>query len=435
MKAGGTSVKGVAMVAEIKGSPGEDAAEKEPAAPRIKRQYFPELQGIRAIAVLAVLVVHGSLTAGVLGFLNHPRDGAFAIIIERFCRESLPVLFALSGMLLYRPFALAALAGARSPNLRSYFWRRAIRIFPAYWLLVAIMLPVFNSNAIHGFWFLVRVETMQHVYKMGDIPKGMEQTWSMATETAFYVLLPIFAWAVDRWTRRLTDPAAKARRMLTAIMAIIVVSYVFQYYSHQPSLGFYPVQGNWPIGWFGYLAVGMALAVLSVTREVAPDRTPVIYRLIARRPNASWLAALVVLVLFCFSPENDQGTADYPKLGVTMFNLWIDLLIVALVLAPLTLPQEKPRLMRATLTARPLMFIAKISYSMFLWHIAILYWFNGTLTGNRNWFLTMAVVIGGSFLAACVSYYTVEGPALRLRSRVGHTTAKPSVAVLEKSPS
>ncbi|MFB9881110.1 acyltransferase family protein [Planobispora siamensis] len=395
-------------------------------------QYFPELQGIRALAVLAVVTVHSAFAAGQIGFGDQPGNGWIGVVIERFTRESLPILFALSGFLLYRPFALATIAGARQTyNLGSYAWRRALRIFPAYWLLavVALATPLFlmgQERAEQGFWYVVRVLTMQHVYEAGGIPPGMESTWSMATEIAFYVLLPVFAWLFHRLAAGAATPAAKARRVLVPIFAIVLIGYAFSAWSHHPSLGQYPVQGNWPIGWFGYLAVGMALATLSAAAEGGAWLAP--YRLIARFPGRTWALAFGITVLYCFSPMGDQGTSNFPPTEVVLFNQPIDLLIVFLVLAPLTVPDVRSRFITAVLTVRPLQFIGRVSYAMFLWHIPAIYIWN--LWGSTNFPLALLLVHGTAFAAAVVSYYAVERPALRLRNKLGKGSVEPSTPVL-----
>lgn len=394
-------------------------------------QYFPELQGIRALAVLAVITIHSAFAAGQIGFGDQPGNGALAVVLERFTRESLPILFALSGFLLYRPFALTTIAGARQTyNLGSYAWRRALRIFPAYWLLAVVALSTslftMGQEQASGFWHVVRVLTMQHVYVPGGIPTGMESTWSMATEIAFYALLPLLAWSFHRMAGGAATPEAKARRILLPIVAIMLIGYAFSAWSHHPSLGPYPVQGNWPIGWFGYLAVGMALATLSAAAESGGWLAP--YRLIARYPGGTWLVALGVTILYCFSPMGDQGTANYPTTEVVLFNQPIDLLIVFLLLAPLTVPDLRSRFIATVLTVRPLQFIGRISYAMFLWHIPSIYLWN--LWGSTNFPLALLLVHGTAFAAALVSYYAVERPTLRLRNKLGKGSVEPSTPVL-----
>ncbi|HEX4815237.1 MAG TPA: acyltransferase [Nonomuraea sp.] len=420
------------MATDIASGSGAGTRDDGPAPVReTRRQYFGELQGIRAVAVLAVVTVHSAFTGGLLGHNGIPGDGFHAILLERFARESLPILFALSGFLIYRPFALVTLGGARRPDLRSYAWRRFLRIFPAYWFVVLGVYVLLSSDKIAGFWPVLRVTLMQHVYVAGDIVPGLESTWSMTTEVAFYALLPVGAWVLHRIAARTDDPVSRARRILAGLLAVVLVGYAYSAYSHLPALGPYPVQGNWPPGWVGYLAVGMALATMSAAAEAAPGRLIAPYRWIARHPGATWLVAAGVTLAFCFSPVGGQGTVDYPTTGQVLFDQPIDLLVVSLVLAPLTVPGVRSRFIAAVLTVRPLLFVGKVSYGMFLWHIPMIYfWNDGTLFGAASFLDIWAKVLVSSFLMGVVSYYVVERPALSLRRRFGNATSEPSMPVL-----
>ncbi|MCG5216059.1 acyltransferase family protein [Streptosporangium sp. KLBMP 9127] len=422
------------MATHIDSGPGKGAPNNEPPQTgATKRQYFPELQGIRAIAVLAVITIHSAFTAGQIGFMDYqPENGVLAVIIERFTRESLPILFALSGFLIYRPFALATIAGTPKPALGPYAWRRVLRIFPAFWLVSIVVMFTLGREQVTDVLYALRVLSMQHVYQAGAIPAGLESTWSMATESMFYLLLPLFAWLFDRLARRASDPAAKARRILVPIVAIIAIGYAFSAWSHSAALGPYPVQGNWPPGWFGYLAVGMALAVLSAAAETSPKAVIGPYRLISKYPGRTWGLALIVIILFSFSPMGNQGTSNYPDTATIMFDQPIDLTIVFLLLAPLTLPGVRSKILTTVLSVRPLQFVGKVSYGMFLWHIPVILWYtNGTMS-SENFPLTWLIVQAGAFVLGVVSYYVVEKPALTLRNRFGKKPVEPSTPVLAR---
>src|SRR5919206_3059669 len=90
------------------------------------------LDGLRAVAALSVLCFH----AWLYGF-EHPysvtRDSVFDRVVFEF-RLGLVFFFVLSGFLLYRAFARAALSGERRVDVRRYARRRVARIVPAYWV-------------------------------------------------------------------------------------------------------------------------------------------------------------------------------------------------------------------------------------------------------------------------------------------------------------
>jgi peptidoglycan/LPS O-acetylase OafA/YrhL len=334
-------------------------------------------------------------------------------------------------VLIFRPFALSLLTKTPTPNLAAYTWRRVLRIFPGYWVLALVVLLTIDHKYVSGLWYILRVVTMQHVYAVGAIPFGMEQTWSMATDTAFYLLVPLVAWLCAKMTKNVTDTATKAKLMLIPMAAIIAFGYAFDAWAHQPAFGPWAIQGNFPPVWFSYFIIGMILATLSAVAEVSPGRFVGWYRLAASKPLLCWGLAAGVTLAYCFSPMGDQGTVNYPSMGMELFNTPIDLLIVALVMAPLTVPHVRSRLIKTVLTWRPLVFVAKVSYGVYLWHIAVIYWLLGGLIGQHNLVFSEVIVIGASVVLATISFYLVERPAQKLRIRLGKASREPSVAVLE----
>src|SRR6266851_3607954 len=104
------------------------------------------LDGLRAVAAVAVLVTHvGGLTGYVL-------IGTPASWVVSRGNIGVPIFFVLSGLLLYRPWAAAALAGPPAVRVTTYLRRRALRILPAYWAVVLIALPVLSSGPARPGW-------------------------------------------------------------------------------------------------------------------------------------------------------------------------------------------------------------------------------------------------------------------------------------------
>ncbi|TMK55405.1 MAG: acyltransferase, partial [Actinobacteria bacterium] len=113
-----------------------------------------------------------------------------------------PVFFVISGFLLYRPFVAARLSGRPSMGAGMFWWRRALRIFPAYWVaLIAVSTlfdwelsrPIDSVKAFIEHFFLLQVYSSDRV-----IGGPVQQSWTLAVEVAFYLFLPIYAWCVSR---------------------------------------------------------------------------------------------------------------------------------------------------------------------------------------------------------------------------------------------
>src|SRR5260370_3130585 len=93
------------------------------------------LDGLRAVAAVAVLVTHvGGLTGYVL-------TGTPASWVVSRGNIRVPIFFVLSGLLLYRPWAAAALARPPAVRVTTYLRRRALRLLPPYWAALLHSFP------------------------------------------------------------------------------------------------------------------------------------------------------------------------------------------------------------------------------------------------------------------------------------------------------
>ena len=171
-------VEGVAAaVADV--PPGQ-----EQAAPN--HRAFPALDGVRGLAVVAVVATHSAYWTG--RYENGPFDGVLARM-----DFGVALFFLLSGFLLFRPWLEAAITGRPSPDLRVYFWRRGLRILPAYWIAVAVAFVAVGANRGHlNVWDYVRHATLTEGYWLHGFRSGFTQIWSLCVEAAFYVILPLF---------------------------------------------------------------------------------------------------------------------------------------------------------------------------------------------------------------------------------------------------
>src|SRR5262249_32705427 len=114
------------------------------------------LDALRAIGAIWVMVAHVGYTTGftltgvVGGFL------ARAFQVAPF--------FMLSGFLLFRPYVYAKATGSRRPGTGRFFWRRAVRILPAYWVVVAVCLTALPENASAPLRDWLHYGTLTQVY-------------------------------------------------------------------------------------------------------------------------------------------------------------------------------------------------------------------------------------------------------------------------------
>src|SRR5207248_2912751 len=196
-----------------------------PGAGLERAQRNAKFDGIRGLCALGVLLFHVSFHSGVMGFFWNTGDGFLGAITYNL-NVSLPPFLVMSGLLLYRPFARAIMTDKPRPSAKTFLVRRGMRILPAYWILCAVAIPLLNSYPGEGFWAKVRPFLLIHTFwPKSDEISGMSTTWFVTTEFTFYLLLPVFAWAIARYARRAVDPWQRAKRMLVPLSLLLVVGF------------------------------------------------------------------------------------------------------------------------------------------------------------------------------------------------------------------
>ncbi len=162
------------------------------------------MDGLRALAVLAVVGVHAALMGGAFG-------GSLPSRLLAHLNVGVTIFFVISGFLLYRPMIAHRAGGAAPPATREFFKRRFLRIYPAYWLAVTVLLliPAVSSVAGGNWWPMYALLHTLPVYNGarcvdGVFTCGLAQTWSLVVEVTFYAVLPVYALLLARLTRRLS---------------------------------------------------------------------------------------------------------------------------------------------------------------------------------------------------------------------------------------
>jgi peptidoglycan/LPS O-acetylase OafA/YrhL len=380
---------------------------------------YPALDGMRALASLAVVFTHVGYATG--RSLDNDLIGP---LLGRG-NFGVTVFFLLSGFLLYRPFALYSFGGGRKPGLGTYFWRRAFRIFPALWLTVTVtllFLSRFPVNWSNWASYFLLIQTYNH----HDYDPSLGQLWTLVVEVSFYALLPILARIVGGPQR---GPDAVLRRQAALLAVMVVVTQLF-------NLAFYHgVITNlqsvlWLPNYLDWFAGGMALAVLTCV----PEGTRALRGL--RRSVQVWAdsgvtCALVaaVLMALCLLP------LGMPRnLAPGLFWQWtaehyLFLACAFFLLLPLVL--GRPGRVAGVLGSRAAALGGSLSYSVYLWHPQLMQWLQRTLDikpFSGHFPLLFALTLGSTLIVAAASWYLVEKPLLTYSTRVLRRRTKPDVA-------
>lgn len=312
------------------------------------------LTGIRAVAALLVVATHAAYTTG-----KYPQ-GYLGLVYSRM-EIGVPIFFALSGFLLFRPWVKATAVGGPAPSVRRYAWHRVRRIMPAYiaTVLLAYLIYHFRSagpNPGHTWMGLLRNLTLTQLYTDGYnyayLHQGLTQMWSLAVEVSFYVALPVLAYLLlVRLCRRQWRPGL----FLTAIAALGLITPAWLVLVH--TTDFLPDGARlWLPTYLLWFLGGMALAVLQVMGVPC-------YGFVV-------LPLAVVCYFIASTPVAGEPTTSPAGLAQAIVKSVFYAAIAALMLAPPALGDNG--WYTRMLASRPMVWLGEISYEIFLVHLVLM---------------------------------------------------------------
>jgi len=333
-----------------------------------KLSYRADIDGLRAVAVLAVIASHLPEKFLPSGFLG------------------VDVFFAISGFVV----TASLMSQRRTQLVRLYVGflaRRVKRLMPALALCVAVTgfvvlatdpFPRHSTQtglaALFGFANVVLFFFELDYFSPSAVFNAFTHTWSLGVEEQFYVVFPMFAWLF--YFRTHTD-SFKALAIATTLGGLMSVAmFAWLYGDHQAAAFFLMPARIWELG------IG-ALVFLGSRRM----RSRQLQDLLRRLAPFS-LAALIVVF---FTPEEHTMPAT----------------IVAVGLTGLLLAGTDHSLAARVLMLKPVVYVGRISYSLYLWHWPIIAL--GPIVLADNWQSSALYVVVMS-IAAALSFHWVEKP-------------------------
>lgn len=381
--------------------------------------YRPALDGMRAVAALGVLLLHVAATTGVAF-----QDSATGWLLSRG-DAGVAVFFLLSGLLLYRPWADALLRGTPGPHLGGYLARRALRVLPAYWVVVTAALLVFSPQHTRSpwtwaQWFLLLPPYDPDPWWRGSGPEGLYQMWTLAVEAAFYLTLPVMAWVVARLSAA-ADPAARARRALLVLGGFTALSLLYLLFVYVPA--WRPLAGTFVARYWIWFCPGMMLAVVAAWAGTEHGDGPVrrFCRTVAGSAGTCWVIAGLAYVIACTELTGPR-VLGFDTFWTAFFRTVLYAVIAVFAVAPLAWSTAGSRVLGGPVPA----FLGRISYSVFLWHvfvIAILYRTLGLEPRTGGFWAVLTVVCLVTVAVATISHFAVEEPFRLLGRRLPRRAA------------
>lgn len=340
-------------------------------------RYNPALDGIRTLAVVAVMAFHSRVPGLAGGYLG------------------VDIFFVLSGFLITSLLMDEHAAHGRI-DLGRFYLRRLLRLTPPLFALLAcylVLAPILQPEVpIQDHWRDAAIAGMylsDYAVAFWNIPGLLKHTWSLAVEEHFYlvwpaVLLGIFALPTQR-TR------------ILALLGLYVLTTVWRWHCDAEMLPWREIYTR-----FDTRVSGLVLgAVIAYVLHITPTTQ-----------IKSWGAGVCLVVLGYFLVAWDwrqPGTFVY---GITLVELATAGLIVHLA------GNQSTGLYRV-LGSRPMAYLGRLSYGLYLWHYPVMF----MLRKHYDWQATFLLGSVCALLLAMLSYHTLEEAVRRYRQRLTLATA------------
>jgi peptidoglycan/LPS O-acetylase OafA/YrhL len=375
------------------------------------RDRVDALDGVRGLSALAILVFHGYVFSP--GQVGSYTDDLFAPF-----KMGVVVFFAVSGFLLYRPFAAAALRGEKVPSLRRYARNRILRIVPAYWVVLfacstlgCTVVAISGAHTMLGSLSpreLVLDASLVSSLMPSRMLTGLTPAWTLAIEATFYVVLPVLGATICRLAHTTASQVSRRRLAYTPPLALLLLGLGGQVATQTGDAG------DWGSAhWSGVLdrsfvcnaclfSGGMVVAVL----HADPAGRPELPRVLARARRLLVVGAIPIIFA-----------------GRIWLPWWAYIDAVSLLASALVLQlafATTPALLTRTLTTTAARGLGAISYGIYLWNFPVMLFLAshqlltpGPLGVLRNVILSSAITLP----AAAATYLVVERPILAFKGR------------------
>jgi peptidoglycan/LPS O-acetylase OafA/YrhL len=368
----------------------------------VNRYYKPELDVLRFCAFLFVFFVHRLDLAPV--DVDKYYWGYHLSLLGNY---GVPLFFFLSSFLITELLGREEVHFGKI-NVKSFYIRRILRIWPLYFSFFFIMVLLthttdyFGSSIppktqiafmlFSGNWYITFNEWQSYC---------INPLWSVSVEEQLYILLPLVLFFMK-----------KKGMVIFSILSIIIAYITIIYYAQKPTEGF---NGQWTNSFvqFQFFAGGILLSVFLKGRQP--------------KWNAAIRISLLIIGIMCWLIASMvcKVTADAPHLNTVLQSIsgWL-LILIGVISMFLSLYGTPSKYMPAVFV-----YLGRISYGMYIFHITI-YWITynifknelagfSKIIGLADWKNEIGFIIAFMITAllASISYNYFEKPFLKLKNR------------------
>jgi peptidoglycan/LPS O-acetylase OafA/YrhL len=326
-------------------------------------QYNRALDGVRALAILAVVSFHCVTPWGSGGFLG------------------VDVFFVLSGYLITT--LLAAEHREGKIEIGAFYARRALRLYPTLLLLLGAYLalgPILWPNDER--WLVAALNAvylMDYALAWWGVHGAIGHTWSLGVEEKFYLLWPL-----------VLPILLRTRRPIAWLLASYVAVTAWRY--------FVTFEWGWAQAYFSFdtRASGILLGAIAALVPFRVSRPAVMIA-------GTALAIAVLVPIIATTPFSVP--ANGVTLAITLAELSAFILICYV--------REHPN--SSVLASSPMVHVGRLSYGIYLWHFPLVLLLRDVHA--QPWWITLGATLLFSFVMAALCLYVVDMPLKRWRER------------------
>ena len=344
----------------------------------MKLSYRPEIDGLRAIAVLAVIFYHAQIT--ILGF--EPFKGGYI---------GVDIFFVISGYLI-TSIILKELEIKKTFSFANFYERRGRRILPVLFFIILVFLPLswvymlpptfveFAKSILYSIGFGSNFYFHYSGLDYGGI-EAMYQpflhTWSLSVEEQFYIIFPVTLYFIFKYFNKY---------LFQILTLVLVTSFVFAEWGSKNyiSATFYFIHSRmWE------LLAGSMLAYLEI-KKGSRSQNKLLNEFL---PILGLLLIIFFIILNNDKINHPSFKTFFPVIGTCLF-IWFS---------------NKETLHNKIISSKLLVGIGLISYSLYLWHYPVFSFVRITETTQGN-ILTKFLIVIIIISLSVFTYFVIEKP-------------------------
>ena len=344
----------------------------------MKLSYRPEIDGLRAIAVLVVIFYHAQIT--ILGF--EPFKGGYI---------GVDIFFVISGYLI-TSIILKELEIKKNFSFINFYERRCRRILPVLIFIILVFLPFawaymlppafvdFAKSILYSIGFGSNFYFHYSGLEYGGIEamyKPFLHTWSLSVEEQYYIIFPIFLYFTFKHFNKY---------LFEILILVLVTSFLFAEWGSKNHISatFYFIHSRmWE------LLAGSILAYLEI-KKGSRSENKILNELLP-------ILGLLLIMFFVISNSDKINHPSFktffPVIGTCLF-IWFS---------------KKETLHNKILSSKPFVSVGLISYSLYLWHYPIFSFSRITETTQGNILIKFLIVLV-IILLSVFTYFIIEKP-------------------------